>query len=254
MENYVKTLIDKDVRMDNRKSEEYRSPVKLEYDVSTKAEGSAKAIIGTTEVIAGVKLKVGQPYSDNPDEGTLITTAEFLPLSSPEFLPGPPKEDAIELARIIDRGIRESKMIDMKKLCIKEGELVWTLFLDIYTINDGGNLIDAAALAALAALKAAVLPKLEDDQVVYGEFTKNKLPLTITPVTSTIIKVGDKLMVDPSTQEEEAMEARLSIGVSEKGNVHAMQLGGNGGMRNEDVDNAISIAKKTTNILRKVLK
>jgi len=145
-------------------------------------------------------------------------------------------------------------MIDMKKLCIKEGELVWTLFLDIYTINDGGNLIDAAALAALAALKAAVLPKLEDDQVVYGEFTKNKLPLTITPVTSTIIKVGDKLMVDPSTQEEEAMEARLSIGVSEKGNVHAMQLGGNGGMRNEDVDNAISIAKKTTNILRKVLK
>ncbi len=254
MTDYIKTLIEKDTRIDGRKLNEYRKPVKIEYGVSNKAEGSAKAIIGDTEVIAGVKMKVGEPYSDNPDEGTLITTAELLPLSSPEYLPGPPKENAIELARIIDRGVRESKMIDMKKLCIRKGELVWTLFLDIYTINDDGNLIDAAALAALAALKSAVLPKLKDDQVVYGEFTKTKLPLTIIPVTSTIVKIGDKLMVDPCLDEEDSMQTRLSVAVSEKGNVHAMQLGETGGLTSKEVDEAIGMAKKTTEVLRKALK
>ena len=254
MTDYIKTLIEKDTRIDGRKLSEYRKPVTVEYGVSNKAEGSARAIIGDTEVIAGVKMKVGEPYPDNPDEGTLITTAELLPLSSPEYLPGPPKENAIELARIIDRGVRESKMVDMKKLCIRKGELVWTLFLDIYTINDDGNLIDAAALAALAALKSAVLPKLKDDQVVYGEFTKTKLPLTIIPVTSTIVKIGDKLMVDPCLDEEESMETRLSVAVSEKGNVHAMQLGEIGGLTPEEVDEAIGMAKKTTEVLRKALK
>lgn len=254
MTDYIKTLIEKDTRIDGRKLNEYRKPVKIEYGVSNKAEGSAKAIIGDTEVIAGVKMKVGEPYPDNPDEGTLITTAELLPLSSPEYLPGPPKENAIELARIIDRGVRESKMVDMKKLCIRKGELVWTLFLDIYTINDDGNLIDAAALAALAALKSAVLPKLKDDQVVYGEFTKTKLPLTIIPVTSTIVKIGDKLMVDPCLDEEDSMETRLSVAVSEKGNVHAMQLGEIGGLTPKEVDEAIGMAKKTTEVLRKALK
>ena len=184
----------------------------------------------------------------------MITTAELLPLSSPEYLPGPPKENAIELSRIIDRGIRESKMIDMKKLCIRSGELVWTVFLDIYTINDDGNLIDAAALAALAALKSAVLPKLENDQIMYGQLTKTKVPLNVVPVTSTIIKIGDKLMVDPCLEEQEAMQARLSVGVSEEGNIHAMQLGSIGGLTPNEVDQAIGMAKKTTRILRKALK
>jgi exosome complex component RRP42 len=254
MTDYIKTLIEKDSRIDGRKLNEYRKPVKIEYGVSSKAEGSAKAIIGDTEVIAGVKFKVGAPYADNPNEGTLITTVELLPLSSPDYLPGPPKEGAIELARIIDRGVRESKMIDMKKLCIKKGELVWTIFLDIYSINDDGNLIDAAALAALAALKSAVLPKLKDDEVVYGELTKTKLPLDTLPITSTIVKIGDKLMVDPCLEEEEAISARLSIAVSEKGNIHAMQLGEFGGLSPEECDEAISMAKKTTEVLRKVLK
>jgi len=254
MTDYIKTLLEKDTRIGERKPNEYRKPVKVEYGVSNKAEGSARAIIGDTEVIAGVKFKVGEPYPDNPEEGTLITSAELLPLSSPEFLPGPPKEKAIELARIVDRGIRESKMIDMKKLCIRKGELVWTVFLDIYTINDDGNLIDASALAALAALKSAVLPKLKDDQVVYGEFTKTKIPLNFVPVTSTIVKVANKLMVDPCTEEEESMGARLSVSVSEKGNVHAMQLGGIAGLTEKEVDEAISMAKKTTEVLRKTLK
>ena len=80
-----------------------------------------------------------------------MITAEFSPMASELFEKGPPSIEAIELARIIDRGIRESEVIDVKKLCIKEGEKVWSVMIDLYPMNNGGNLIDACALAAMAA-------------------------------------------------------------------------------------------------------
>jgi exosome complex component RRP42 len=254
MKDYIKSILDKEKRLGDRKFDEARKPISVTYDVSDKAEGAARAKIGDTEVIAGIKMNVGEPFPDSPDQGVLITTAELLPLSSPEFLPGPPGEKAIEVARVVDRGIRESKMIDFKKLCIKQGELVWTVFLDIYTINDAGNVIDAAALASVAALKKAVLPKLKEDKVIFGEFTKDKLPLTLTPLTTTVCKVGKHLLVDPITDEEEAMDARLSVAVSEKGAVHAMQKGGEEGLTLEEVDKAIDLANKNYKELAKTLK
>ena len=254
MVDYIKTLTEKGFRIDERKPDQYRNPIKIEIGISEKAEGSARVIIGNTEVIAGIKMKVGEPFPDTPDKGVLITTAEFLPLSSPEFFPGPPKENSIELSRIIDRGIRESNMIDLKKLCIKKGELVWTIFLDIYTINDDGNLIDCAALASVAALKSAVLPKLEGNNVLYDEHTKKPLPLKLLPITSTIVRIGDQLFIDPCLEEEASVDSRLSVAVSERGNVHALQLGGNKGMTLEEIDKAIEMAKKASINLRKILK
>src|SRR3989339_1783849 len=111
--------------------------------------------MGEQEKRVGNKRKVGEPYPDNPDEGTIIVGAELLPLSNPDFELGPPSIEAVELARVADRGIRESKCIDFKKLCIEEGEKAWFLLIDIVTINDAGNLSDASSLAALAALKDA---------------------------------------------------------------------------------------------------
>lgn len=254
MKEYIKSLLDKKDRVDGRKLDEFRKPIVITNNVSNKAEGSARVKIGDTEVIAGVKMDVGEPYPDSPDKGNLITTAELLPISSPDFLPGPPGVEAIELSRIIDRGIRESKMIDFKKLCIRKGELVWNVLVDIYPINDAGNLIDACALAAVAALRNAVLPKLVEDKVQFGELTKTKIPLTINPLTCTVSKIGNTLIVDPIKDEEEAIEARLSIAISEKGNVHAMQKGGAIGFTIDEVDQAIGMAKKCVEKIRKVLK
>src|SRR3989339_530262 len=115
--DYIISIAKKGVREDGRAFEEYRQPVKVEYAISGKAaEGSAKVTIGDTVVIAGVKLEVGKPYPDTQDQGTLMVNAEFTPLASPEFEPGPPSIDSIELARVVDRGIRESHVIDFHKL------------------------------------------------------------------------------------------------------------------------------------------
>ena len=156
----IRKYLQEGKRFDDRKLDEFRE-IEIELGVSKNAEGSAKVKIGKTEVLVGVKMNVGEPYPDSPDKGNLMVSAELLPLSSPRFENGPPKFPTIELGRVIDRGIRESKFIDFEKLCIAKGEKVWTVMIDIYSINDDGNLFDAAGIGAIAALKDAKIPKYD---------------------------------------------------------------------------------------------
>ena len=111
LRSYIASLLEKDERMDGRKLDEFRKPVKVELNISKNAEGSAKVTMGKTEVIVGVKIDVGEPFLDSPDRGVLITGAELLPMSSPDFESGPPDAQTTELARIVDSGIRESNFI-----------------------------------------------------------------------------------------------------------------------------------------------
>src|SRR3989338_6030949 len=102
LKRYVASLLAEGKRLDGRKPLEYRQPITIQYGFVRTAEGSAKVTIGETEVIAGVKMEIGEPYPDTPDQGTIIVGAELLPLSNPEFELGPPGIQAIELARVVD--------------------------------------------------------------------------------------------------------------------------------------------------------
>src|SRR3989344_9504507 len=188
--NHIIKLLQSDTRLDGRKPLEFRQPVKVEYGISKTAEGSARVLIGETEVVVGIKMETMEPYPDTPDEGTIMVGAELLPLSNPDFESGPPGIQAVELARVVDRGIRESKALDFKKLCIKKGEKAWMLMIDIITINDAGNLFDASALAAVAALKDSKFPKLEEDKVDYKVKTNKAIPLAKEPISVTVCKIG----------------------------------------------------------------
>lgn len=234
-------------RFDNRKLLEYRK-IEIETGISNKAEGSARVKIGKTEVLAGVKLDVSEPYTDSEDAGTLMTTVELLPMASEKFERGPPGIEAIELARIVDRGVRESGFIDFKKLCIKEGEKVWSIFLDIYVINDDGNTLDASCLAAIAALQTAIMPKYDEkkEKVLFGELTSKKLPLTEhMPLTLTLYKISKSIILDPVTEEEDAIETRISFAISPKGKdalINAIQKGNQHALSQDEVFKMIDIA------------
>ena len=232
-------------RFDGRKFDEFRE-IKIETGVSKKAEGSARVKIGNTEVIVGVKMDIGEPYPDSQEEGNLMVTAELTPMSSDRFESGPPRIEAIELARVIDRGIRESKMVDFKKLCIKKGEKVWTVFVDIYTINDDGNLLDAAALAALIALKNSRIPEYDEktEKVIFGEWTDKKLPIDCLVLSCTIYKVGNEIIIDPSREEEDASETRVTIAISDEGMIHALQKGDSKELSIEEFDKIVELAEK----------
>jgi exosome complex component RRP42 len=243
-------------RLDNRKPDEYRE-ITIEKNVVTSAEGSARVRLGNTEVVAGVKMDVGEPFSDTPNEGVLMVGAEFLPLASPDFENGPPGEAAIELARVVDRAIRESKIMDTEKLCIKEGEKVWMVFVDIDILDDDGNLIDAASLAAIAALSEVRMPKLDENQkVIYGEHGSERLPLKGRALSTTFVKIGNAIFADPSLPEMEALDARLTIGTFDQGGktmLSSMQKGGSDGFTLEEIDKIIEAAMKKGDELRSLL-
>src|SRR4030042_5809514 len=147
----IAQLIDKEKRVDGRKPNEYRE-IKVEQGIIERAEGSARVRLGKTEIVVGVKVEMGEPFSDTPNEGVLTVNADFVPLASPDFEAGPPDETSIALARIVDRGIKESKAIDTGKLCVEPGKKVFVVFVDIYVLNHDGNLIDASALAEMPDL------------------------------------------------------------------------------------------------------
>ncbi len=250
-ENILK-LLSKNLRQDQRKLDEFRK-IEIELDVVEMAEGSARVKVGDTEVIAGVKLKIEKPFPDTPDEGILMVNTELTPLSNPEFESGPPSIESIEIARVIDRGIREGHAMDVKKLCIEPGEKVWVVNVDICPINHDGNLLDVGAIAAMAALYSARFPEIEDDKVNYKKKTDKKLPLIEEPLPVTVFKIGDKFLIDPTENEEKVIDSRVTFTFRKDGKLCAIQKGGDGPLTVEEISEMADIAEKAVNNNRKVL-
>jgi exosome complex component RRP42 len=242
-------------RADGRNMNTYRDVI-IEPGIITKAEGSARVRIGNTQVIAGIKMDLGDPYPDTPNEGVMSTAAELIPLASPDFEAGPPRENAIELARVVDRGIRESEVIKFNELCIVPGQKIWIAFIDIHIIDYDGNLFDAASLAALAALMIAkvpinrfkdVLQELAEEYPEAKEYFNNHpedypLPMREPPISCTFVKFNDIVVVDPSLDEEEIAQVRLTVATDSKGNIRAMQKGLNGSFTIDEIKKIIKEA------------
>ncbi len=244
------SLLKRNERLDGRRLDEYRD-IDIKVNLVGKAEGSALVHLGGTKVIAGVKISVGKPFPDTPNKGVLIVNAELIPVASPTFEAGPPGEDDVELARVIDRGIRSAPMLDLEKLVLVPGEKVWTVFVDIYTLDHDGNLFDAAGLAATAALLTS---KLREAKVEDGELkiTDNVVPLPLksVPVFVTVAKIGNKLLLDPTYEEELVMDARITFAFNEEGEICCIQKGGAGSFSYDEILQAMEMAREAAHKLR----
>ncbi len=251
----ILSLIAKGLRIEERDLYTPRL-IKIETGVVERAEGSAQVQLGKTQVLVGVKVDVGTPFKDTPDEGVIAVNAEFVPIASPMFEPGPPDENAIELARVIDRSLRESNAVDRKSLVIIPGQKVWVVHVDIYVLNYDGNLFDASMLATMAALIDTRLPDYEELET--GEIRlkeEKKTPLQINKIVTTvnIAKIGDYLIVDPNLDEETVADTKLIVAYDHEGNVVGIQKSGAGSMTREEILKAIDIGSKAARVYFKSL-
>jgi len=282
--DYITKLAEQGKRIDGRGFDQYRT-IEIETNVVNKAEGSARVKIGNTQVLCGIKMDIGEPFPDTPATGVMSTAAEFVPLASPDFESGPPREDAIELARVVDRGVRESQVIQLEQLCITPGEKVWLVFIDIHILDYDGNLFDAASLAALAALLTTKVPvsrflkeldekdraswqqRLLDlytipgvDVVPFGAEEVNKntvqdfpLPMIEPPISCTAVKINDFVLFDPCFDEEIIADARLTVATDHNGDIRAMQKGLSGSFTREEIQKVIKGALDNGQEIRKIL-
>lgn len=235
--------ISKGKRLDGRTLDEIR-PIEIEVGLIKKANGSARVKLGNSEVVAGVKVETGEPFEGLENKGALILSAEVLPTASPYIEPGPPDEETVELARVVDRGIRESEMLDLSKLALIPGEIVYVIFVDCSVINADGNLFDATSYAAVSALMNSKLPVFEiRDRKAVDTGEKQNPPLTTVPVSITAVRIGESVISDPTAEEEACMDARITITTNSDQNFAAVQKGSTGAFTVEQLKRAAATAR-----------
>ncbi|MBM4248683.1 MAG: exosome complex protein Rrp42 [Euryarchaeota archaeon] len=245
--DYINRLLVERKRIDGRSPDELRH-VEVQTGVVTSASGSARVRWGATEVMVGVMVEQGTPFPDTPDRGVLVTNAELIPMASPHFEPGPPRPESIELARVVDRGIREAQTIDLSKMCVTPKEKVYLTYVDMHVLDYGGNLFDAGLLGAMMALNTATVPAKR-----FGNGEDFPLPVRHYPISITSVKVQSGLLVDPNLDEERVAETRLTVTTDENGDVRAMQKGLAGKLTFEEVQSIIQASQRCGAELRKRL-
>lgn len=252
----IMNALEKGVRIDGRKPTDYRQlSVTLNY--AKKAEGSALVKLGDTMVLAGVKLEEEEPFPDTPNQGNLVVNVELLPLAYETFELGPPDENAVELARVVDRSLRDSKAVDLSKLVIIPGKKVWTAWIDVYVLDYGGNILDACTLAAVSALYNTKLPKVEVDGEnikILKEEKTDIIPINYPIVTTTVAKIGKYLVVDPNLDEENIADVKISFSYVQDGRIVGMQKSSFGSLSLQEVDMAENLARTASQKLFEELK
>ncbi|XP_050274497.1 exosome complex component RRP45A-like isoform X1 [Quercus robur] len=256
---FIETALQSDLRIDGRRPFDFRN-ISIKF---SREEGSAEVQLGQTHVMAFVTAQLTQPYKDRPNEGTLSMFTEFSPMADPSFEPGRPSEAAVELGRVIDRGLRESRAVDTESLCVLSGKSVWAVRVDLHILDNGGNLVDAANIAALAALLTFRRPECslggEDGQqvIVHPPEVREPLPLIIhhlpIAVTFAFFSNESTVVVDPTHYEEAVMGGRMTATLNANNDICAIQKAGGEGVLQSVIMQCLRIAgQKAYDITTKI--
>ena len=105
---------------------------------------------------------------------------------------------ATYLTKIVESGIREARAIDTEALCIIAGEKAWSIHCEMHVLDDGGNVTDAASLAAIAALRHFRRPEVTvaDGKVIEHPLEERvPVPPSVhhTPLSLTFAFMGSDL-------------------------------------------------------------
>ncbi|EPS73851.1 hypothetical protein M569_00914 [Genlisea aurea] len=258
---FIETALLSDLRIDGRGPFDYRN-LTIQFGCE---DGSSEVHLGQTRVLGFVTSQLVQPYRDRPNEGTLAIYIEFSPMADPSFEAGRPGEFAVELGRIIDRGLRESRALDTETLCVVAGKWVWSIRVDLHIVDNGGNLVDAANIAALAALLTSRRPESslggEDGQevIIHSPEVKEPVPLIVhhLPIAITFAFIGEetRAVIDPSYLEEDVMRGKLTATLNTNGDICAIQKAGGTGVIQSVIMQCLRIASvKVADITDKIKK
>ncbi|KAK8712973.1 hypothetical protein V6N13_148201 [Hibiscus sabdariffa] len=189
------------------------------------ANGSALAKIGSTTMLAAIKMEVMAPSIETPDEGCIAIDFHMPPICSPIVRPGRPAEAAPVVAKQLSDTILSSGMINLKELSLVSGKAAWMAYLDIYCLDADGALFDAALLAAVAAFSHLEIPVVslnDDGKIVLSEEQglsdrepvnkeKRKVNLGSIPFSLTCILHKNYILADPTAEEESIMETSVTV-------------------------------------------
>ncbi len=152
--------------------------------------------------------------------------------------------------RLGDTEIVSGIKIDLSQFVLEKDKSVIGLFADSVVTDHDGNLFDACSYASVAAIITSKIPKWEmkDDIPVLIENQESDAPITTIPISVTMGRIGEFIIVDPNIDEWGCLDARITITTNSDGNIVALQKGGSDGFTFEQLvkcsELSIAVGKK----------
>lgn len=237
-------LISSSIRLDGRAPNDIR-PAELSIK-RNETSTTCEVHLGSTIVTAEVVGKIAQPYPDRPDEGFLQFNTDVIGLNDTAA-----SISFSEISRALERIIRDSRSLDTDSLCIVSGEKVWEIRCEVRVVDgSGGNVMDAAILSTMTALRAFRKPEISVLQTeitdsgssqstiqIHHSDDRDPLPLSLfhTPLSITLgvfkkpsagadstgstdngATGADRFLfiVDPSLEEENAADGKITFSLN----------------------------------------
>lgn len=184
---------------------------------------SVDCSLGNTRVAAYVSATVTKPWPDRPFEGLFQVFSEINPLANFVYDSGRSSEDEIQISRMLDKSLSRSGVIDREALCILAGQLVWSIRLDLHFLNDEGNMLDCASIAAIAALQNFHRPDVSlvgEEITIHSLQERVPIPLTLhhTPIclTFAFFELESKpfVVLDPNYLEEQLSTGLMTLALN----------------------------------------
>lgn len=222
--------------------------------------------LGGTVIVAGVKAEIvditQEPDEENEEEeeedegeegkerdgddvygsGTgligkrLVPNVDLGPMASARFRPGPPGLEAQVVSHKLAHILASCPPLDPRSLTIERGQAAWCLYVDLVCIAYDGNVLDAALLALMAALRETTLPSTRFDvdelRVICDPdpATAKRLELRSLPLSCSFGIVDEKhLLSDPNAFESTLTSGSVVVAL----NALSLQQGGTGALDEE---------------------
>jgi len=258
---YLRKHIQTGFRPDGRKLNE-RRPLSISLGQIKSADGSSIVRQGNTTVVCGIKLEIARPSADTPNEGFIVPNVTLPAMCHPVLKSGPPSTEAQALSTFLKDVIHNSACVEPRELCIVAGKFVWVLYVDVYCLDNDGNLRDACVSALMAAVKSLKLPSthydLELDELVVTKDSHVALTTKETTAVACSFCVLDlespRLIADPSWEEEERSDSQVTLLLSESGDVCLTSQFGSSSLSQEAFQEAITLATSHATSIHQALK
>lgn len=269
-------LAQNELRVDGRRGDDIR---KVRMQLGRWDNGSECTVqwgVGT-RVTSLCSAELVPPSPDRPTEGIVNFTVDLSPMAGTSFRQAPPVSTAPSMTstatkgpnfsdqkqrllsnrilRCIERIILIGGALDTEALVLMPGKWVWRFTIALTVLDDGGNILDACILAAMAALRHYRKPHVDFSSDEGHDSSANSaalpnmipsivkeatpLPLHHTPlsISFALIPADDAVsspsstsvvaaLVDPTDREELVQLGTLTVAMNIHSEVCLLDYGG----------------------------
>lgn len=245
---FVGKSIDSGIRLDGRQAYDYRN-LELKFGLDY---GYCEVSLGDTKVLAQTSCELVKPRDSRPTDGQLFINVDLSPMASPAFESGRLSNESIEVNRLIERVLKESRPVDTESLCVLAGEKVWSVRVDVLILNHDGNLLDCCCIAAITSLAHFRRPDVTvvGHEVTIHSFEEKEpvalnvhhMPMCITFGFIENEKNEQQLIIDPEEKEESIISGTLMMAFNVQNEVCCVQMNGGVCLDYEQVLNCANVA------------